>query len=119
LKKAFGVRLVTNTSVIQLASNSGFDAIFVDLEHSTLSIDDASALSTAALNVGLTPLVRVPHQCGNGFVQRILDGGAMGVVFPHIHTRGAQTLFPLMTVFTLYSSGNQTFKAVIVDIIYD
>ncbi|RGP63942.1 transcriptional regulatory [Fusarium sporotrichioides] len=34
--------------------------------------------------MGITPFVRVPHQCGNGFVQKVLDGGAMGVIFPHI-----------------------------------
>ncbi|KAM0325171.1 hypothetical protein ACHAQA_007710 [Verticillium albo-atrum] len=83
--KAFGIRLVTNPAVVQLAKNGGFDALFIDLEHSTLSIDDASQHCTAALQIGLTPFVRVPYQCGNGFVQRALDGGAMGVVFPHIH----------------------------------
>lgn len=86
--QAFGIRLVTNPAVVQLARNGGFDAIFIDLEHSTLSIDDASQHCTAALQTGLTPFVRVPHQCGNGFVQRVLDGGAMGVVFPHVHNPG-------------------------------
>lgn len=86
--QAFGIRLVTNPAVVQLAKNGGFDAIFIDLEHSTLSIDDASQHCTAALYAGLTPFVRVPYQCGNGFVQRVLDGGAMGVVFPHVHNPG-------------------------------
>lgn len=86
--QAFGVRLVTNPSIVHLAKNGGFDALFIDLEHSTLSIDDASAICTAGLHLNVTPFVRVPYQCGNGFVQRVMDGGAMGVVFPHIHTRG-------------------------------
>ncbi|KAF9869719.1 hypothetical protein CkaCkLH20_12762 [Colletotrichum karsti] len=55
------------------------------MEHSTLSLDEASRHCVAGLQSGITPFVRVPHQCGNGFVQRVLDGGAMGVVFPHIH----------------------------------
>lgn len=29
--------------------------------------------------------MRVPHQCGEGFIQRVLDAGAMGIVVPHIH----------------------------------
>ncbi|CAG8113101.1 unnamed protein product [Penicillium salamii] len=86
-KKAFGIRLVTNPAVVQLAKNGGFDALFVDLEHSTLSVNDASQICTTALHIGITPFVRVPYQCGNGFVQRVLDGGAMGVVFPHIHNK--------------------------------
>ncbi|KXJ84681.1 HpcH/HpaI aldolase [Microdochium bolleyi] len=84
--KAFGIRLVTNPQVVQLAHNGGFDALFIDLEHSSLSLDDAGHHCAAALHIGITPFVRVPYQCGNGFVQRVLDGGAMGVVFPHIHT---------------------------------
>jgi len=79
---------VANPCVVQLAKNSGFDSLFIDLEHSTLSINDASYLCMAGLQIGITPFVRVPYQCGNGFVQRVLDGGAMGVVFPHIHNRG-------------------------------
>ncbi|GJN86284.1 hypothetical protein PLIIFM63780_009863 [Purpureocillium lilacinum] len=82
--KALGVRLVTNAQIAQLAKNAGFDSLFIDLEHSTLSIDNASSLSCACLLIGLTPFVRVPHQCGNGYVQKVLDGGAMGVVFPHV-----------------------------------
>ncbi|OJJ78168.1 hypothetical protein ASPBRDRAFT_25769 [Aspergillus brasiliensis CBS 101740] len=87
LCKAFGIRLVTNPAVVQLAKNGGFDALFVDLEHSTLSLQDASAMCAAGLQNQITPFVRVPYQCGDGFVQRVLDGGAMGVVFPHIHTK--------------------------------
>jgi 2-keto-3-deoxy-L-rhamnonate aldolase RhmA len=73
---------------VQIAKAAGFDSLFVDLEHSSLSLNDASALCTAGLLGGITPFVRVPLQCGDGFVQRVLDGGAMGVVFPHISTKG-------------------------------
>ena len=70
-----------------MARNTGFDSLFIDLEHSTFSIDDASLLCMTGLQTGITPFVRVPYQCGNGFVQRVLDGGAMGVVFPHVHNK--------------------------------
>ncbi|KAF3805668.1 hypothetical protein GCG54_00005707 [Colletotrichum gloeosporioides] len=85
---AMGIRLVTNTQVVHLAANGGFDALFIDLEHSTLSIQDASQHCIVGLQLGITPFVRVPYQCGNGFVQKVLDGGAMGVIFPHVHGRG-------------------------------
>jgi 2-keto-3-deoxy-L-rhamnonate aldolase RhmA len=86
--QAFGIKLVPSAAVVQVAQQSGFDALFIDLEHSTLSINDASQLCTAGLLAGITPFVRVPYQCGDGFVQRVLDGGAMGVVFPHVSTKG-------------------------------
>ncbi|KAH6695377.1 Pyruvate/Phosphoenolpyruvate kinase-like domain-containing protein [Plectosphaerella plurivora] len=82
--RALGVRLVTNPQVAQLAKNAGFDSVFIDLEHSSLSIDDAGNISNAALSIGITPFVRVPYQCGNGFVQKVMDAGAMGVIFPHV-----------------------------------
>ena len=89
----FGVRLVANPQVVQLAKNAGFDALFIELEHSALSLGEASQLSIAALQTGITPIVRVPYQCGDGFVQRVLDGGAMGVIFPHIHNAGKPNVF--------------------------
>lgn len=83
-----GIRFVNNTQVVHLAANAGFNALFIDLEHSTLSIQDSSQHCIVGLQLGITPFVRVPYQCGNGFVQKVLDGGAMGVIFPHIHGRG-------------------------------
>ncbi|KAH7070251.1 HpcH/HpaI aldolase [Paraphoma chrysanthemicola] len=84
---AMGIRMVTDPQIVDLAVNAGYHSLFIDMEHSSLSIRDAIHLCLAGLCNGITPFVRVPHQCGNGFVQRILDGGAKGVIFPHIHTR--------------------------------
>jgi 2-keto-3-deoxy-L-rhamnonate aldolase RhmA len=97
--QAFGVRLVTNPQVVQLAKNAGFDSLFIDLEHSSLSVDDASKLCCAGLSLGTTPFVRVPHQSGNGFVQKVLDGGAMGVIFPHVQSAGMQLVLRLKPTF--------------------
>ena len=82
------MKLSSNAQVALLARNAGFDALFIDLEHGWLTIGEASNLCLTGLLAGITPFVRVPHQCGNGFVQRVLDGGAMGVIFPHIHSAG-------------------------------
>ncbi|OQV04338.1 hypothetical protein CLAIMM_09234 [Cladophialophora immunda] len=85
--QVFGIKLAPSASVVQIAAAAGFDALFIDLEHSALSLNDASLLCTTGLLAGITPFVRVPYQCGDGFVQRVLDGGAMGVIFPHVSTR--------------------------------
>jgi len=83
---AVGIKLITETEAVSLAKAAGYDTVFIDLEHSVLSERDASRLCSAALSARITPFVRVPYQCGQGYVQRILDGGAMGIVFPHIST---------------------------------
>lgn len=51
-----------------------------------MSLRDASNICIAALSADITPFVRVPYQCGAGYVQKVIDGGAMGVVFPHVST---------------------------------
>jgi len=84
LIKTFGLRLVTNPLVVQFARNAGYDALWVEMEHSTFSITEASVLASTGMMAGLTPIVRVPYQCGQGYVQQVLDSGAMVVVFPHI-----------------------------------
>ncbi len=90
---------MNNPQIVQPASNAGFDALFLSIWNiRPLSIQDASTLCIAGLQTGITPFVRVPYQCGNGFVQRVLDGGAMGVVFPHIHNKSEWDQAPVRCV---------------------
>ncbi|RMJ24546.1 HpcH/HpaI aldolase/citrate lyase family [Aspergillus sp. HF37] len=81
---ALVLRLVTNPLIVQLAKNAGFDVVWVEMEHSTYSITEASNLTNAAMMADMTPIVRVPYQCGMGYVQQVLDSGAMAVIFPHV-----------------------------------
>lgn len=86
--KSFGIKLSANAQVVQVARHAGFDSLFIDLEHAWLSLAEASNLCNVAHLADITPFVRVPHQCGTGYVQKVLDGGAMGVIFPHVHSAG-------------------------------
>lgn len=86
--QAFGVKIINSLEVVAAAKSGGFQALFIDLEHSALSLLDAQQLCIGALSAGLSPYVRVPAQCGSGYVQKVLDNGAMGVIFPHINSVG-------------------------------
>ena len=66
-----------------IAAACGFDAIFVDLEHSATSIETAAMICVSALNTGITPLARVSSQ-SPFHTARILDAGAQGVMVPHV-----------------------------------
>ena len=55
------------------------------MEHSTLDLDTTSQICIAALYAGITPIVRSPTK-EPFFVSRILDGGALGVIVPHIRS---------------------------------
>ena len=77
------VRLVQSIEIVNIAKASGFDALYVDLEHSPLSLETTSQICIAALDAGIAPLVRVPTH-GPEYVSRVLDGGALGVIAPHV-----------------------------------
>jgi 2-keto-3-deoxy-L-rhamnonate aldolase RhmA len=69
-----------------MAAACGFDAIYVDLEHTATSLETASMLCTAAIGFGLVPLVRVPSHDPE-YMTRAIDTGALGVIAPHVDTR--------------------------------
>ena len=106
MAQAVGIRVIANNEVISLAKAAGYDSVFIDLEHSVFSEKDASQLCSAALSSDITPFVRVPYECGHGYIQRALDGGAMGIVFPHINMAG--TRLPQYAAFTRWESKRLT-----------
>jgi 4-hydroxy-2-oxoheptanedioate aldolase len=77
------VRLVRGVEIARIAKTAGFDSLYVDMEHSSFSLETTSQICMAALEVGITPFVRVP---GVADVQRILDAGALGIIAPHVQT---------------------------------
>jgi 2-keto-3-deoxy-L-rhamnonate aldolase RhmA len=83
-----GVRFSRSVEIAAAAAASGYHYLFIDLEHSTMGIDVAAQICSAALASGICPLVRVPSQ-DHAFSARILDGGAQGIVVPHVHTAAA------------------------------
>lgn len=79
------VRLTRSIEIARLAKTAGFDSIYVDVEHSSLSLETTSQICIAALEAGIAPFVRVPSTRPE-HVSRALDGGALGVIAPHIRS---------------------------------
>ncbi len=77
------VRLVHSIEIANIAKACGFDSLYVDLEHCAFSMQTTSQICMAALDVGVTPFVRVPNYEPE-WVSRVLDGGALGVIAPHV-----------------------------------
>src|SRR5262249_62238421 len=75
------VRLVPGNEIVRIAKTAGFDTIYVDLEHSSFSIDTASQLSTMALEAGIPAVVRVPRHTPD-YISPRLDGGPPGRIPP-------------------------------------
>jgi 2,4-dihydroxyhept-2-ene-1,7-dioic acid aldolase len=87
---------VQEVSIAEIAQAAGYDSLFIDLEHSSFSLDRTADICLAANLAGVSPFVRVPHECGNGFVQRVLDGDAKGIVVPHVRNAGTKSPSPSM-----------------------
>ncbi|MEE9276154.1 MAG: aldolase/citrate lyase family protein [bacterium] len=80
-----GIRLARTVEAGMAMKACGYDWLFIDTEHGPLTLDSASQVSIAALRQGVTPIVRVAALEGH-LITRILDGGAQGIVLPHVNT---------------------------------
>ena len=82
------VRIVNAPAIAPLTASAGYDSLYVDLEHSPISLQAMSDICIAAMAADITPLVRVPS-IGSGLVSRVLDGGALGIIAPHVESAEA------------------------------
>ena len=80
-----GVRLARSVEIAKMMRASDFDWLFIDLEHGSLSLETVSQVSIAAADNNIAPIVRVPTGQWD-MASRALDGGAQGIVMPHIET---------------------------------
>lgn len=80
-----GVRLARSVEIAKMMRASDFDWLFIDLEHGSLSLETVTQISIAAADNGIAPIVRVPTGQWD-IASRALDGGAQGIVMPHIDT---------------------------------
>lgn len=78
-----GLRHTRTVDIAKIAVGAGFDWLFIDLEHNAMSVDTAQQIASAALDAGVSPLVRVTEG-DYGLAARLLDGGALGTVMPHV-----------------------------------
>ena len=79
------VRLVRGIEIVRIAKTAGFDFIYVDMEHSSFSLDTTGQICMAAVEMGLAPFVRVPANTPE-YISRVLDGGALGIIAPHVRS---------------------------------
>ncbi|OBH62158.1 aldolase [Mycobacterium colombiense] len=69
-----------------VAAACGYDAVYVDLEHTSTSLDTAQMLCVSALGAGISGLVRVPSH-DPSVIARVLDGSAVGIIVPHVNSK--------------------------------
>ncbi|MCO5090220.1 aldolase/citrate lyase family protein [Bosea sp. (in: a-proteobacteria)] len=69
--------------IAHIARASGFDALYVDMEHSAISPHQVAEICSVALAMHFPALVRVPEEASS-LATILLDAGAAGIILPHI-----------------------------------
>src|SRR5437762_7801953 len=74
---------IADPQIIEIIGHAGFDAAFIDMEHTSFDLRDIQLMTMAAERVGITPIVRTPG-FDPAFILRLLDMGVQGIQLPHI-----------------------------------
>jgi 2-dehydro-3-deoxyglucarate aldolase/4-hydroxy-2-oxoheptanedioate aldolase len=99
-QKTVGMHVNLNDiAVSRIAGLAGYDFIWVDLEHSYISLENLMAHVIAIQAGGTAVIVRVP-QNDLTFTKKVLEMGVDGIIFPMVRTAEeaneliASTLYP-------------------------
>jgi len=76
---------IGNPTVAEILSNAGYDWLVIDLEHTTISLDQAGDLIRIIDLSGSVPLVRLTSNDENQ-IKRVMDAGAKGVIVPMVNS---------------------------------
>src|SRR6266568_220381 len=63
---------IADPQIVEIIGLAGFDAAFIDMEHTAFDLHDVSLMVMAAERVGITPIVRTPG-FDPAFILRLLD----------------------------------------------
>jgi 4-hydroxy-2-oxoheptanedioate aldolase len=74
---------IADPQIVEIIGHAGFDAAFIDMEHTSFDLRDVQLMVMAAERVGITPIVRTPG-FDPAFVLRLLDMGVQGIQLPHV-----------------------------------
>src|SRR2546429_9154211 len=89
IMNAGGLALGTHTGgiaapqIVEIIGLAGFDAAFIDMEHTAFDLHDVTGMVMAAERAGITSIVRTPG-FDPAFILRLLDQGVQGIQVPHI-----------------------------------
>ena len=84
-KTAFGMVITMfDPSMTEMAADSGMDFVWIDMEHSPMTITDVQNMLMAVKGTDCAAFVRVPW-CVNYLLKPILDLGPAGVIIPMVN----------------------------------
>jgi 2-dehydro-3-deoxyglucarate aldolase/4-hydroxy-2-oxoheptanedioate aldolase len=95
-----------DVGISRIAGLAGYDFIWIDLEHSYLSLDDLFAHILAIKSTGTPVIVRVP-QDDLTYTKKVIEMGVDGIIFPMIRSAEQANKLIAATLYPPY--GNRGF----------
>lgn len=84
--KVFGAwTSIGHSSITEIFAASGVDFVGIDIEHSTISLEQCLHIMAAAQAGGAACFPRIPSHNGE-MIKRLLDSGADGIIVPMVNT---------------------------------
>jgi len=75
----------SHSSITETFSNSEFDCVFIDMEHSTISIDQAQKIMLSSQYFN-KPCIPRPVSHNNDYIKPLLESGADGLLIQMVET---------------------------------
>ncbi len=76
---------ISNTNILEIFTNYKFDWLCIDMEHSSIDLNDISNMTSIIESNNIIPLVRIGEKDPN-LIKRIMDCGAHGVIVADVRT---------------------------------
>src|SRR5205085_10157936 len=74
---------ISDPQIVEIIGLAGFDAAFIDMEHTAFDLHDVTGMVMAAERAGITSIVRTPG-FDPAFLLRLLDQGGPGSQAPRV-----------------------------------
>ena len=75
--------MIPSPQLVEMAAGAGFDWVLIDLEHGATDIGSMYSILQVLSGTGASALVRT-DELNRSKVQRILDAGAEGIMYPQL-----------------------------------
>lgn len=74
-------------AIAETFAKAGFDFVAIDMEHTTITTDEANRIITGVQSENVTCLPR-PVSHNNDYIKPLLEAGADGLIIPMVNTKG-------------------------------
>src|ERR1051326_7785594 len=78
-----GLQVYRSPEICRAFAAAGFDYVFIDMEHGSYDLETVQDMIRAAVDSGITPIVRVAELLYS-LIARLLDSGAQGIILPRV-----------------------------------